>query len=351
MSAMRLLRLLLCGLAIACLWPARAQAELKSIWGPNTLPDGHSAFPTYKKLHVDVLQRQLQWNLVATSRPAHPRDPNDPAYRWPDDIDTAAAQSHRYGFQLALMIKGTPAWANGGQTPGYAPSSAHTVADFAVAAARHYRRVRYWMIWGEPARPGNFEPYVSNMGRAIRRYSRILDASYGALKSVRRSIIVIGGMTSDGQGPSPTDYLHMMRLPNGKPPRLDWFGHNPFGVRYPQLSKPTYNANVRDMSDVDTFSREVRQTYKAIHRRPRLWLSEFNVQSDHASGAFSFYVSRKQQASWLSAAYRIAHREPYVAGLGWFELLDAGAPYYLSSGLLTTDGRRKPAWYAYRDAR
>jgi hypothetical protein len=341
---------LLCGLALACLWPAAAHAELKAIWGPNTLPNGHSAFPTYKRLRVDVLERQLQWNVVATRKPAHARNPNDPAYRWPDDVDTAAVQSRRHGFGLALMIKGTPSWENGGAGSGHQPRSVGDVADFAVAAARHYRRVRYWMIWGEPARPGNFEPYASDMGRAIRLYARMLDASYGALKSVRRSNVVIGGMTSDGQGPSLTDYLHMMRLPNGKPPRLDWFGHNPFGVRYPKLSAPTYNATVRDMSDVDTFSREIRQTYRSIHRRPRLWLSEFNVQSDHASGAFSFYVSRKVQASWLSAAYRIAHREPYVAGLGWFELLDSGAPYKLSGGLMTVGGKRKPAWSAYRRA-
>ena len=46
---------------------APAQAELKSIWGPNTLRDGRSAFPFYKQLGVDVLQIQIQWNRVATS--------------------------------------------------------------------------------------------------------------------------------------------------------------------------------------------------------------------------------------------------------------------------------------------
>jgi hypothetical protein len=350
MSAMRLFRLLLCGLAIACLCPARAHAELKSIWGPNRLPDGHSAFRSYKRLHVDVLQRQLQWNLVATSRPAHPRDPEDPAYRWPDDVDTAAVQSHRYGIRLALMIKGTPGWENGGRGPGWQPSSARDVADFAIAAARHYRRVRYWMIWGEPARIGNFSPFT-DAAASVGWYARILDRSYGALKSVRRSNVVIGGMTFSGQLPTLPAYLSDLRLPNGKPPRLDWFGHNPYGVRYPSLKKQAYNDRVRDMGDVDTLIGEVRKAYAPIHRRPKLWLSEFNVQSDHASSAFSFYVSRRTQASWLTAAYRIAHREPYVAGLGWYELLDTGAPNHLSGGLLTVDGKRKPAWAAYRAAR
>ena len=75
------------------------------------------------------------------------------------------------------------------------------------------------------------------------------------------------------------------------------------------------------------------------------------MQSDHASSAFSFFVSRKQQASWLSAAYGIAHRASYVAGLGRYELLDTRAPYHLTGGLMTAGGKRKPAWYAYQRAR
>jgi hypothetical protein len=330
---------------------APALAELKSIWGPNTLPDGSSAFPTYKRLGVDVLQRQLQWNLIAPTRPAHPRDPTDPAYHWPADLDSAATQAREHGVRLALMIKDAPPWANGDRDVGWAPLRASDVADFAVAAARHYPSVPYWMIWGEPARPGNYEPVRTAARRAARRYARMLDACYSALKSVRRSNVVIGGMTFDPQVPTVTKWLRWMRLPDGKPPRLDWFGHNPFGVRYPRLSQDPYNPRVRDMSDIDTFVRQVRRTYAPIHRRPRLWLSEFTVQSDHASFGFSFFVNRAAQARWLTASYRIAHRERYVAGLGWYELLDQPGADGLSGGLLTSDGKRKPAWYAYRRAR
>jgi hypothetical protein len=331
--------------------PAPAHAELKSIWGPNTLPGGGSAFPTYDRLGVDVLQRQLQWDLVAPTRPAHPRDPDDPAYHWPADLDYASTQARRHHMRLALMIKDAPPWANGGRDAGWAPTKASDVADFAVAAARYYRRVRYWMVWGEPARPGNFEPVQSAPRKAARRYARILDASYGALKSVRRSNVVIGGMTYDAQTPHITRWLHWMRLPGGRPPRLDWFGHNPYGTRYPNLRLDTYSPLVRDMSDLDTLYREVRRAYAPLHRRPKLWLSEFNVQSSHSSRAFSFFVSRDDQAKWLTAAYRLAHALPFVAGLGWYELLDQRGRYGLTGGLMTWNGKRKPAWQAYRRAR
>lgn len=349
----RFLSLLCAGVALIAALPAAAQAELKAIWGPNRLPNGHSAFPSYQRLHVDVLERQLRWYVVAPTRPQDPENPRDPAYHWPADVDTAAVGARHHHFRLALMIKGTPAWANGGEGPGWAPEHASDVAHFAVAAARHYRRVRHWMVWGEPALRGNFEPWPAKPRVMGRRYAQVLDRTYGALKSVRRSNIVIGGGTYNGAPQAPlTRFLRRLRLPDGRPPRLDWFAHNPYGTRYPDLRNPPYNPVVRDMGDVDTLAREVRRTYAGIHRRPRLWLSEFNVQSDHDSRAFSFHVTRRQQARWLTAAYRIAHDHRYVAGLGWFGLLDesAAAPG-LSGGLLTADGNRKPAWYAYRRAR
>jgi hypothetical protein len=142
-----------------------------------------------------------------------------------------------------------------------------------------------------------------------------------------------------------------MRLPNGKPPRLDWFGHNPFSIRFPDLSQDVYYRGVRDFSDVDTYMREIRRIYRGIGRKPRLWLSEFTVQSDRESGALRFFVSRREQARWLKAAYRIANRTPYIAGLGWFGLQDEQESRGLTTGLIDTSGRRKPAYYAYKRAR
>ena len=347
----RLLVALAAAVVLAAAGAAPAQAELKAIWGPNALPDGSSAFPTYQRLGVDVLERQVQWNLVAPTRPSHARNPKDKAYHWPSYVDLAAVEARRHGMRLALMLKGTPNWANGGQGSAVAPTHDRTYANFAIAAARHYRHVRLWMVWGEPARPGNFLPMPPASPLGAERYAKLLDRAYGALKSVRRSNVVIGGMTFNGQLPSLVDWLRWMRLPDGRPPRLDWFGHNPYGVRYPSLASTAYNPVVRDMGDVDTYSREIRRVYARIHRKPKLWLSEFNVQSDHRSWGFSYYVSRTAQARWLTAAYRIAHSEPYVAGLGWFQLLDERGRNGLTGGLMTWKGNRKPAWKAYRRAR
>jgi hypothetical protein len=337
---------------IVAVVPATADASLKAIWGPDTLPDGRSAFATYQDLGVDVLERQLSWRDVASARPTHPRNPADPAYQWPASLDATVAQASRHGIRVALMLKGTPAWANGGRSVARVPNRVADFADFAAATARRYPQVRHWMIWGEPTRRGSFRPMSPTSRKGPQAYARLLDAAYGALKSVRRTNVVIGGMTWTLGVQPPVTFLKRMRLPNGRPPRLDWFGHNAFSVRFPDIRKPTYYPGLRDISDSDTFVHEIRRVYRRIHRRPRLWLSEFTVQSDHPNRAFSFVVSRKAQARWLSAAYRLAHGQRAIAGLGWYSLIDDADPLNgLTGGLLDAKGHPKPAFDAYRRAR
>jgi hypothetical protein len=327
-----------------------AQAGLKAIWGPTTMPDGSSAFPVYQRLGVDVLQLQIQWDQVAPQQPADPANPADPAYRWPAGLQPAIDGATAAGIRVLLLVKRAPSWSNGGRDGRWAPADPDDFGDFMTAAARRYPAVRYWMIWGEPDR--NMLPMDEHSREGPRIYAELLDAAYGALKAERSSNIVIGGNTWTNSLIPPKKWLRWSRLPNGKPPRLDWFGHNPFSFRYPKLSKDVYFPGVRDISDMDTLHHEVDRAYRSRHRHPKLWLSEFTVMSGKDSFAFRFHVSRKAQARWIKAAYRIAHRNKWIAGLGWWTLLDdPEAPGSRNGGLLTADGSKKPAYRAYRRAR
>jgi hypothetical protein len=176
----------------------------------------------------------------------------------------------------------------------------------------------------------------------------MLDAAYAALKSVSQRNMVIGGMTWSGGTVKPKPFLDAMRLPNGRPPRLDWFGHNPFPFRFPDLRKGTLSGGWRDISDLETFEFEIRQTYAPLGIRPRLWLSEFTVQSDHRSSFFELFVSRDEQARWLAAAYDVADEVRAVEALGWFTLFDQPESATSANwGLLEDSGARKPAFGAY----
>jgi hypothetical protein len=353
-----LIALLLCCVAVAAITPPAEAGMLKAIWGPSELEAGSaacpagggpcSAFPIYKRLGVDVFQYQIHWDEVAPTRPKHPRDPDDPAYDW-GEVDRVAAEARRYGIKLAILIQRAPSWANGGRPPIWAPHNPRTFADFAYAASRRLPSVHMWMIWGEPARAENFRPMRAGSPAGPRLYARLLDAAYGSLKAASRNNVVIGGMTLNGGTVRPTLFLRWMRLPNGRPPRMDLFGHNPFDGRFPSLADDPIG-RFRGFNDIDTFYREIRACYRQGHRKvPRLWLSEWTVISDKPSRIFlHFFVTAPEQARWLGAAFAIARQTPYVAGMGWFTLLDEPpAPGSANWGLLRADGTAKPSFAAF----
>lgn len=349
---------MLCASALAL--PATAQAGfLKAIWGPTELPAGDAAcptatrpcspFPVYRELGVEVFQFQIHWDEVAPTRPAHPRDPNDPAYHW-GVLDRVVDEASEYGISLAALIQRAPGWANGGRPPIWAPTDPKTFADFAFAASRRYPSIRRWMIWGEPSRKENFRPIKPNQPLGPRIYAGLLDASYAALKQASPRNIVIGGMTLNGGTVMPPQFIQWMKLKNGRPPRMDLWGDNPFDARFPRLADEPLG-RYRGFNDIDTLYAEIKAAYRAGHRKvPRLWLSEWTIVSDRPLSLFSgFFVSRREQAIRLKAAYQIARRTSYVAGLGWFTLLDepiseGGAAW----GLMQADGKAKLAFNAYK---
>ena len=321
----------------------------KLIWGPAALPNGRSAFPIYGRLGVSVYQADLEWAQVSPTQPMNPSDPSDPAYHWPTVLDRALRDGARYRISVCLLVQGTPSWANGGRGPSWAPTNSADFGAFLTAAARRYPGVHLWMIWGEPNRSGAFEPMPANSPAGPRRYALLLAAAYSALKQASGSNIVIGGDTWSFGAVEPADFVRWMRLPGGRPPPLDYYGHNPFSIRFPKLSEPAYYPGGRDINDIDTLEGQLRGVY---HRSVPLWLSEFTVSSNRSNAAFAFSVSRREQARWLSAAFRLADSVGYVAGMGWSDLID-DPPWVhrgLTTGLMTWKLRPKPAFYAYQHA-
>jgi hypothetical protein len=341
--------------AVLAASPGDAAASTnKAIWGPAEV-DGRSQFPIYHDLGVEIYQAKLTWSQIAPTKPAHPKNPADPAYRWPAQLDFVMKEAHRYGMRVALQVMFSPPWANGGRPPQWAPKP-RAFARFTVAAAKRYRSVRLWMVWGEPSRGHNFMPLPPQRPTGPRIYSRILDAAYGALKGVRRSNLVIGGNTFTSGDVRPRKFIKSMRLPNGRPPRMDLYGHNPFTWRRPSLKKRYVGYGFADYSDLDTLAGWVDHYLGRGRRRPiRLFISEFTVPTDHPNALFNFWATRPQQAEWLSAALRIANRWSRIHTFGWFSLYDqppngpGGAPGNETNwGLLDWLGQPKPSYRAFK---
>jgi hypothetical protein len=338
-------------------------AVRKMIWAPPDQEGTAADLPIYRQLHVSVVQQSINWGGVAPSKPANPRDPNDPAYQWPAAVDFLNAQARAQGMQVALMLTYTPSWANGGQSQLTTPSNPKDFADFATAAARRYPGVRLWMVWGEPDFGNKFQPLVGQtrfnggglnaaQAQAPRNYARILDATYGALKSVSGKNLVIGGMTTVTGDIRPVNWVRYMRLPNGKPPRMDMYGHNPFGARRPNLRNPPSGQEAVDISDLGRFSRTIKRYIAGPLRHPvRLFLSEYCIPTG-PNGEFNYYTTPPLQASWINSAFGVA-RKLNAYGLGWIHLKDdaqLGRGDESRCGLLTTDGTRKPGFSAFAGA-
>jgi hypothetical protein len=338
-----------------------APSRKKAIWGPATV-NGRSQFPIYRDLGVGIWQSRINWPSVAPTRPAHPRDPLDPAYHWPAELDDAIARGRRVGIQTALAVSFAPRWASGHDAPQWAPKRPSDFADFAYAASKRYPSVRKWIIWSEPTRAENFMPLIPEkrdrpltrrMKRAPHLYARILDAAYGALKSRSRRNLVIGGNSFTTGDISSLNWIRNLRLPNGKPPRMDLYGHNPFSARRPLLNRPPLGHGFADFSDLDLLARWVDRwlAHPRGKGRIKFFLSELFWPTDHANHEFNFWVSRRTAASWLTDALRTTRRWSRIYTLGWYALYDDppnAKGDEVNRGLLTFRGKKKPAYRAYK---
>ena len=361
----RLIGLILAAAALLAAAPAGAEAQVtlkKAMWGPLEF-NGASQFPVYAELGVGIYQLTLRWDEVARSYPENPRDPADPAYVWPASVDQAVEGARPYGIEVMVLLIGAPRWANGGKRWRHAPEDPWDFADFAEAASRRYAGVRHWMIWSEPTKAQNFQPLSSDRGKRLRGrglrgprlYARMLDASYVRLKRVSPRNLVIGGNTFTVGTVTPRRFIEALRLPNGRPPRMDLWGHNPFSLREPDLRNPPLGNGYADFSDLDTLirwlDRGMRRARNPTQRRLKVFMSEYSLPTDHANFEFNFYVTQETQADWIAKALRIvrAHKRLYTFGyLGLYDDQPRPGGDQVDRGLIALDGTRKPAFEAFK---
>ena len=350
-------------MAIAPSFAAGAtQSRKKAIWGPVRV-DGKSQFPIYKRLGAGIFMMRMNWWAVAARRPAHPTDPNDPAYNWPAFVDDAVGQAKQYGMRITMELSDAPGWANGhGSDARWAPKHASDFADFAAAAAKRYPSIHLWLIWPEPTQRANFQPLslenrdkplTKKMKRGPHKYAQILDASYGALKAVSRQNLVIGGNTFTTGDVSVLNWIKNLKLPNGKPPRMDMYGHNPFNNRRPVLHGPPLGHGFIDFTDLPILARWIDKYLgrPRHHIGMKIFIAELMYPTDHRNFEFDYWVSRKTAASWLGLALREARSWKRIYTLAWTGLYDDPVrPDHLQveRGLLTRSGKKKPAYFAYK---
>jgi hypothetical protein len=333
----------------ALVLPAGAQAFSKAIWG-QVYRAGVNQFPLYHRLGVSIYELDLPWAGVAPTRPAHATDPADPAYHWPLEVQQALTQARRFHMRVLLQIIGAPSWANGGHASNWAPRRPADFAAFATAATHRYPSVHLWMVWGEPTRTPNFEPIVPTPSTvplsaaakaAPHLYARILDATYGALKHASARNLVIGGCTYTTGAIDTQEWIENLRLPDGRPPRMDMYAHNPFSYETPRFSAAPSPFGEVQFSDLHELTGWVDRYLKP---GLPLFLSEWTIPTA-PDEEFNFYVDPSIAASWITDALRLSRSWHRIYSLGWINVYDNPPVSY--GGLMTEAGVPKPGLAAF----
>jgi hypothetical protein len=316
---------------------------------------GRSILPELRRLGVRVWSNGISWAAIAPTRPVNPTDPSDPAYRWPAKLDAFLTAARAAAIDPVLYVNGFPAWSNGGRDASWAPNNPRDYGNFMAAAVRRYPQVRRWVVFSEPGNYVNFKPQGGHGRRAPRIYARLLDAAYGPMHAARPNVVVIGGNVhpagyNDETTTAPDTFIANMVLPNGRRPRLDMFGINPYTERPLNMALRHLPRRV-DFDDLDWLGRQLDRLWPRRHLR--LYVDEFGWNTEHEAQGWLYHVSRKKQAADLPKAYRLAASLRRVDTLCWFQLYDAppdksgGIWRNWTSGLRTWDGVRKPAWRAF----
>ena len=316
---------------------------------------GRPIFGELRRLRVRVWTDGISWAKIARRRPRQPRSPGDPAYRWPRGLSRLLDEARTQGIEPVLYVDGFPAWSNGGRAPSWVARNPGDYANFMTAAVRRYPQVRRWVVFGEPTSYRNFQPQGDKGRRAPRLYARLLDAAYAAMHAARPDVVVIGGNVqpagnNDQYITAPDTFIQNMVLPNGRRPRLDMFGINPYTERPLDLSLPHLPHRV-DFDDLDWLGRQLDRYWPRRHLR--IFVSEFGWNTEHGAYGWLYVVPRERQAAGLATAYRLAARLPRVDTFCWFQLYDSpparedGRLVNWTTGLRTWGGKKKPSWAAF----
>ena len=247
---------------------------------------------------------------------------------------------HEHGIAPLVTLYGTPAWANGGMGPAWAPTSKWTFAAFARRAATRYPFVRMWAIWNEPNQRRWLIPTTPKV------YVRqLLNPAYIAIHNAINNVQVAGGVTAprgSTGGVSPVDWIAGMQAAHAK---LDAYAHNPYPLRRGETpsSGGCDHCTTITMSTLNRLLTDVR---KAFGTHTRIWLTEYGYQTNPPDKLLG--VSYAAQARYLSAAALRAYQAPRVDVLIHYLVRDEPDVARWQSGLETVLGKRKPAYEAFR---
>lgn len=331
-------------------------------------------------LGVDVVRVNLRWHELAPRRPADEADSRTYRGDW-TPYDRLVADARARGLDVLVTVT-TPAppWAArdlAGRYRGVVDPDPAAFGRFALAAAQRYGAgVSRWSLVNEPNQPRFLGP--QSRGRRLHapaHYRRMLRAGLAGLRAggVASRDVLIGDLLTTGRAArgatvpiGPVPFLRELLCLDARDRPLRGGairGHEgcaatmaPLDVGGVAVHLYAFRAGplrppVRRGDLAPAALGELRATLQAARRAGRLtgtsiWDTEGGFQTDPPDRLAG--VSPATQARYLNVTEATLWRAPGVRSWGQYLLRDDRLPASFQSGLWWRDGRRKPAFAAYR---
>jgi len=279
------------------------------------------------------LRVDFDWSVIQADGPN--------GYDWSHTDRMVQAARARDMSVVALMAY-TPRWARPSGTPDKnPPSDPDDFARFVSTAAQRYgpQGVTTWEIWNEPNVSAFWSPRPSPI-----EYVTLLTRASAAIKAVEpHATIISGGLSpaadaGNGSQLSPQTFLTRVYDAGGGR-AFDAVGLHPYS--FPNL--PSFAA------DYNTFN-----ATPIIHQvmvdhgdaAKKIWGTEIGAPTAGGGGA----VSEAMQAEIVTQSFQEWTAWNFTGPLIWFAYEDSGSDSFDRDqhfGLVTTDGRQKPALAAF----
>ncbi len=309
-----------------------------------------------RTLGVDTLRVGIKWNEVER-RPA--------AYTGFASYDDLLERAHAKRLRvIAYLAPDAPAWATASGRPVTAqnvntrPDPAK-FASFAEAVARRYADdVDVFSIWNEP----NHVLFLKPQREAPRIYRALVEAALPRIREAAPDAQVLVGETAPVGKPGttigPAEFIEKwlcVKRPCAGAGRLDvdGFAHHPYG---PTQRVPA-KKDIVSLLAIRRLGRYLDRAARAgrVPANLPIYNTEFGLQSNPPDPTVSTTLAR--QAALVNEKEELSYRYPRLRSYSQYLMYDdpprEGADERaiwsgFQTGLRFTDGRRKPAWDAFR---
>lgn len=272
-------------------------------------------------------------------------------YDWTEFNRIASAAQSR-GLKIDAILDDVPQWARESQCRtnfACAPAEDSRFAEFAAAAARHYKSygMNTWEIWNEP----NIQAWAPEPDPAA--YEQLLAATSVALhKAESDAYVVLGGLAAVPTNASihrlsAFDFLTQVAALGGTK-YVDAVGYHPYSLP----TMPADSANFQAVSSSPQNLESVLQRYGTPN--VAIWLNETGAQIDGAAtdAAGTQAITKQQENAQAAYAANLVHTvaaNDYVAADFWYSDQDDPGNH-LFFGLRRADGSYRPAFAALKSA-